>query len=130
MSVADYTSNQQEIKATLQRFKMVMTAYIEESHLKNYLFEIESAFDTDHTILRLLHRPFGEILGSIQYPKNWKEAVKEAVYRWFSFHCKQIYVWFCRKYPVQYTVHNIITYYPDISLPDEKHILTFREVNL
>jgi hypothetical protein len=121
-------SNQQEIKATLQRFKMVMTAYVEERHLKNYLFEIESAFDTDFTILKLFYKPFGEILDSIQYPKNWKEAVKDTIYKWLSFHCERMFVWFCRKHPVQYTVYTVTVYYPDISLPDEKHVITFKEV--
>jgi hypothetical protein len=121
MSVIDISANQQEIKATLQRFKMVMTAYVEERHLKNYLFEIESAFDTDFTILKLFYKPFGEILDSIQYPKNWKEAIKEALYKRFKLSVFQ------KKYPVQYIIYNVNVYYPDISLPDEKHVITFKE---
>jgi hypothetical protein len=112
-------SNLKEV--ILQRFKFSIGAYITGNMAKNVIADVLEEFDTDSLVLKLIHKPFGEILDTIQYPQNWKESVKEALYKRFKFGTFQ------KKHPVQYTIYNVNVYYPEISLPNEKHVITFKE---
>lgn len=105
----------------LQRFKFYASIYLDSETLKNISIEAVEDFDTEGMIIKFFNRPLGEIISEIKYPQNWKEAVKEAIYNRLKFGVLK------KKFPVKYTVYNVVAFYPNISLPEEKCTLTFMQ---
>jgi hypothetical protein len=62
------------------------------------------------TCLSLIGAALGEELGSIEYPKHWQRFLKTKR---------------CPKYMKETIISRIDVYYPQISLPEEEHWVTF-----
>jgi hypothetical protein len=117
--------SREQIEVILKRFKHVTAMHIDTEGLKNYSFEAEQDFDTDWIILKLFHRPFGEIITEIKYPANWKEAIKEAFQDWMGRRYTGLYCWLTKRYPVKHKRYDVTVFYPRISLPDEENVVGF-----
>ena len=128
--------SREQVEAILKRFKRVAVTHIDAENLKNYSFDAMQDFDTDEIVLRLFHRPYGEIITEVRYPENWKEAIKDAFCNWVN----KLYKKLCEhsKKPlnslilldtyrlVKYKRYDVTAYYPQISFPNEENIMTFR----
>jgi len=69
---------------TLIKFKFSFQKYISQLMLNEINYDIGIDEITKDIIVRITHRPFGEIIETIQYPDGWKESIKEAFFDWFE----------------------------------------------
>ena len=65
-------------------------------------------------VVSIVVKALGQTLEEIHYPSTWWQAFKQHFFP----------RWLLRWFPVEYTGHKIVTFYPKIALPDEPHWVT------
>jgi len=130
---------------TLKKYKYELHNRITEEYLNDMNIDIVLDRMAKEIKFRFRKEILGRKMDKIEFPANWKEAVKEAFYNWFNKKYKAIninnmlkikirtklaYIWASLndKYPVKHNVYEVREYYPKISIPEHEHYVRFERV--
>jgi hypothetical protein len=83
---------------------------------------------TKEVIFRFRKDILGRKMDKIEFPLNWKEAVKEAFYNWLKRHKIKLLNKYIKNHPVKHNVYEVREYYPKISIPEHEHRVRFERI--